>query len=244
MKHLALCCLLTLPASFALAQDAPGRPAPPTFAQQLVMHSEGWLSAHPDLRWRREGLQSLEEGRGAEALARFRRAARHADKPSQAMIAEMLWTGRGLPVDRPLAYAWMDIAAERAYVQFVAKREQYWAALDAAQRQRALEVGRPLYAEYRDAVAKPRLALRLRRAARRMTGSRTGFVGALEVIVPGPGGVGMSVRGDDYYNEQFWKPELYFAWHDSIWKDPPTGHVDVRPMEVVRDEQDTPTGGD
>ena len=240
MKHFALCCLLALPAPFALAQDAPRRAPPPSTIQQEVMNTEMFLQAHPDLRWRREGLQSLEEGRAAEAMERFKRAARHADKPSQAMIAEMLWTGRGTQVDRPVAYAWMDIAAERAYLPFLAKREQYWAAMDAGDRQRALDVGRPLLDEYGDAAAKPRLAKVLRRAARNITGSRTGFVGNVEVIVPGPGGVALRIRGDTFYDKQFWQPERYFAWQDSIWKDPPSGRVDVLPLEVVDDGEDAP----
>lgn len=245
MKCIALCCLFALASTSAfptsaLAQDASAsqRPPPPTAAQQQVMNTEMFLGAHPDLRWRREGLQSLEEGRDAEALTRFKRAARHADKPSQAMVAEMLWTGWGTAVDRPLAYAWMDVAAERAYVPFVVKREQYWKQLSEAERAQALDVGRAVYDEYRDDVAKPRLERWLRRAMRNVTGSRTGFVGALQVIVPGPGGIAMTIDGSKYYDGQYWQPEQYWAWQDSLWKDPQTGHVDVLPLETIHDEAD------
>ena len=141
IRPLALACLFTLFATPALADDTDQ----PLFDQgdELVMSSEGFLSSHPDLRWRGEGLEALQEDRAGEAFDYFKRAAKYADKPSQAMVAEMLWTGTGTPMDRPLAYAWMDVAAERAYIPFLAKREQYWNALSEAEQARALEVGAP-----------------------------------------------------------------------------------------------------
>ena len=78
----------------------------------------------------------------------------------------------------------------------------------------------------------------MRRAKRNVTGSRTGHVGALQVMVPGPGGTMISIDGSRYYDEQYWEPENYWAWQDSIWKDPPTGTVRVKPLEVV--EQGSP----
>ena len=39
-----------------------------------------------------------------------------------------------VPADRALAYAWMDVAAERLYHDFLVRREGYWRALDEAQR--------------------------------------------------------------------------------------------------------------
>ena len=202
----------------------------------VVLNDPGFLGAHPDLRWRGEALHALENGRPDEAFGYFRRASRFADKPSQAMVAEMLWTGTGVPRDRPQAYAWMDIAAERAYVPFVSKREEYWEALDEAGRERALEVGRPLYEEYRDAVAQERLERKLEKAKRKITGSRVGFVGFLKVVVAGPGGIGIAIDGERFYDDKYWEPDLYWAWQDSIWQDPPTGTVSVEPLEVVRED--------
>lgn len=234
IRPLAFACLLSLLAAPVLAQDAAD--APPWGAgDEDVMNTSGFLAAHPDLRWRREGLYALEQDRAGEALTFFKRAARYADKPSQAMVAEMLWTGTGVPIDRPQAYAWMDVAAERAYVPFLAKREQYWNALGETERARALEVGAGIYDEYSDSVAKARLERLLRRAQRKVTGSRTGFVGNLQVMVPGPGGVMLTIDGSRYYDDQYWEPEQYWAWQDSIWKDPPTGTVTVEPLEVVPD---------
>lgn len=241
IRPLALACLFTLFATPALAREDAEQP---TFdaGDREVMTSAGFMSAHPDLRWRTEGLAALEEDRAGDALGYFKRASRYADKPSQAMVAEMLWTGTGTPMDRPLAYAWMDVAAERAYIPFLAKREQYWSALSEAERKEALAVGAAIYDEYNDSVAKERLERLLRRAKRNVTGSRTGFVGNLQVMVPGPGGIMLTIDGSRYYDEQYWEPEHYWAWQDSMWKDPPTGTVSVKPLEVVREGGDEGQG--
>src|SRR5690606_21961142 len=163
VRPLLLLALITFAAPEALAREDTPKPLFDE-GDQAVMSSSGFLAAHPDLRWRGEGLAAFEEGRTGEALTYFKRAARYADKPSQAMVAEMLWTGTGTPQDRPLAYAWMDVAAERAYIPFLSKREEYWNALSEAERAQALEAGAAVYDEYRDGVAKERLERLLRRA--------------------------------------------------------------------------------
>lgn len=201
--------------------------------EELVLSSEGFMAAHPDMRWRVEGLNAFEAGRHEDAAAYFRRAARFADKPAQAMLAEMLWDGRGVERNRAQAYAWMDLAAERHYRPFLIQRERYWNALDAGERERALEFGRSLYAEFGDDVAKPRLERLLTRAKRNVTGSRVGNVGALTIMVPGPGGQWERISGEEYYSDKLWVPEQYWAWQDRTWKEPGTGRVDVLPAERV-----------
>lgn len=199
--------------------------------------TEAFLAAHPDLRWRREGLHHYTHGRYAEAIAQFQRAAHFADKPAQAMVAEMHWEGRGVPVDRPLAYAWMDIAAERMYANFLILREKYWSQLTPAEQVESLQRGKALLAEFGDAVAKPRLEKVLKREGRHATGSRVGFVGALRII-PNTGpmaGMGLTLDGTEYYAKQYWQPDRYWELQDRVWKAPSTGRVDVGDVEVVRD---------
>lgn len=219
------------------APVAPADPAAVADAQRgidtRVLNSEGFLSLHPDLRWRSAGVAAFERGRMTEAMHNFRDAARYADKPSQAMVAELLWSGNGVARDRPLAYAWMDLAAERGYPHFLALRETYWRQLDAAERTRAIEVGQAVYAEFGDAVAKPRIERKLRQGRRTTTGSRVGSVGRLEVLVPGPGGLPIRIAGDKYYDQRFWQPELYFDWQDTIWSAPPRGRVEVGPLQAI-----------
>lgn len=196
--------------------------------------TESFLSAHPDLRWRREGLHAYSNKRYDQAMEYFLRAARYADKPAQAMIAEMYWTGTGVTQDRALGYVWMDLAAERFYSNFIIKREEYWRALDEAARRDAIVRGQPLLAEYGDDAAKPRMAKVLRRQ-RALTGSRVGFVGNLEIIpFTGPyAGTGMTLRGDDYYAPKYWQAEKYFDWQDEVWDAPAArkGRVKVGDVE-------------
>src|SRR3546814_2441093 len=90
------------------------------------MVTSGFLNSHPDLRYRLLGMEAMREDRHGDAFKFFRRAAHFADKPSQGMVAEMLWNGDGVERDRALAYAWMDLAAERGYAGFLGLRERYW----------------------------------------------------------------------------------------------------------------------
>jgi uncharacterized protein len=192
-----------------------------------MTQSSGFLSAHPDLRWRTEAVKSYSDGHFEEAMDRFKRAALHADKISQAMVAEMYWRGEGVEADRSLGYAWMDLAAERGYKDLLAKREAYWNQLSAVEREQAIAKGEDVYARYGDAVAKPRIEAALKRARSKITGSRTGAVGALRIqIADGFGGF-MEVDGSQYYASKYWEPREYFQWHERLWNERPRGQVDV-----------------
>src|SRR5688572_16776076 len=195
----------------------------------LVMSSQGFLDAHPDLKFRQMGLKAWEKGDYAEALKLFKRAARYADKPSQGMVAEMLWRGEGTAQNRPEAYAWMDLAAERKYRPMLIQREIYWETLTPEERETALAVGKALYEEYGDAAAQPRLEIKMRQAKKKTAGTRTGFVGNVVINIPTPGG-NYTIDGSTYYHPDYWEPAKYWAWQEKGWKDPPRGMVDVGPL--------------
>ena len=194
--------------------------------ERIVATSEAFLGAHPDLRYRLSGLDAHGRGDYPRALADFQRAAHYGDKPSQSMLGEMHWQGTGTPVDRGLAYVWMDLAAERGYTLMLAKREHYWRSLDEAERTRALALGADMYDDYGDDVAKPRLARELKRARRDITGSRVGSIGNLDILIPTSSGT-RRISGQDYYDPRFWEPEQYFRWQDSQWLPPAQGRVEV-----------------
>lgn len=202
---------------------------------QATMASKAFLDAHPDLKFRVEGLLALEAQQPEQARAQFLRSASYADKPSQAILAEMAWRGLGQPVDRPLGYAWADLAAERGYRAFVARREYYWSQLSEAERSRAIEVGRPLLAEYADDVARPRMTRHLRLARRGMIAGRPRK--DVIVVIPSPSGQQMEIRGHDFYATRFWEPKAYQAWVDSVWSDPKQGRVDIGTLEQVETEK-------
>ncbi|KRG68298.1 hypothetical protein ABB29_13295 [Pseudoxanthomonas dokdonensis] len=190
-----------------------------------ILNSHGFLASHPDQRYRRLGLQAYEGGHLRQARDYYRMGARYADKLSQAAYAEMLWNGEGGSVDQPAAYAWMDLAAERGTTWLLAKREQYWKALSPAQQQQALQIGQTVYAEYRDAVARPRLERELRVALKGQTGSHLGASNNRLKICIGPGeptpnSCRAVVSSDIYYHKRFWQPDAYWDWQDQLLASP------------------------
>jgi len=234
MKHrqwmatpVLLAALLAAPAAWSAT------PAPPDPTQDQLMITAGFLNGHPDLRFRLLALEKHKAGKREDAFRFFQYAAQYADKPSQGMVAEMLWNGDGTAQDRALAYVWMDLAAERGYEGFVGLRERYWSQLTEAERARALAEGEAIYARYGDAAAKPRIAAVLRRERKAVTGSRTGFAGNLRIVVPGPSG-SREIDGSKFYDERFWDPAKYQAWHDAVWTKPRIGTVDVGGVEQVK----------
>ena len=228
-KALAVLMALLLALGTVPAQAQSGK----TEQVDPALLTEGFLAAHPDLRWRLEGLRAYEAEDYPLALTYLRRAARHADKAAQAIIAEMHWRGLGVTQDRALGYAWMDIAAERLYPDFLAHREAYWEALTATEREDAIARGQAILAEYGDEIAKPRLEKVLKREKRKVTGSRIGFVGSLTIIpFTGPlAGSGMTLTGDQYYADKYWEPKAYWAHQDQVWNAPLRGRVKVGEVE-------------
>ena len=232
MRTLSLVATLLLAtAANAQTQDAAPPLEPPLF--NPMANSSDYLTYHPDLNDRKLGLEAYGRGSYDFAARYFHWAARFADKPSQAMLGSMYWDGKGVPQDRALAYAWMDLAAERHYPQLLAFRERYWQELSEDERKRALDVGEGLYAEYGDAVAKPRLEVWLRRGLLQVTGSHAGFVGTMEIQIPG--GHPPSIDANQYYDPRFWKGDQYWKTVDRSWKAPSKGVVSVGALEKVLD---------
>lgn len=196
-----------------------------------ILSSSSFIDAHPDLMHRLRGLDAYKKAHHSEAFTHFKRAAKFADKPSQGMVAEMLWKGEGVEKNRPLAYAWMDLAAERLYPTMLVHRERYWKTLTEQERAQAITLGEAVYAAYGDSVAKKRLEIALRREKNKTTGSRTGFVGSIAITINTSSGP-QTIDGSQYYQDKFWKPEQYWKWQDTAWKNPPTGRVDIGPLEV------------
>ncbi len=229
MTRLYLLALLVLATSTAVAQTAP---APPDPTQDPLMVTGGFLTWHPDLRFRLLGMEAAKQDDQEKAFKAFQRASFYADKPAQGMVAEMYWTGQGTARDPVLAYAWMDLAAERGYRGFLGLRERYWKALDDAQREQAIAQGQAIYARYGDAAALPRIASQLRRGRSQAVGSRTGFAGNAKIYVPGPGGY-ETIDATKFYDARYWDPKQYQQWHDSIWSEPRVGRVEIGEMQPM-----------
>jgi len=228
MRLLPLLAILLL-ATAARADEQDKDDAP---AVNPLAGNGDYLLFHPDLGDRKMGMDAYGRDSYEFAARCFRWAARYADKPSQAMLASIYWDGKGVPQDHALAYAWMDLAAERGYPSLLAFRERYWDALNEDERKRVAEVGQPLYAEYGDAVAKPRLAMMMRRGLHEVTGSHTGFVGTMQIQIPSFSGNPEYIDANQYYDPRFWQPRAYWAWADRAWKKP-HGTVNVGTLQSV-----------
>lgn len=189
-----------------------------------ITKSQGFVSARRDLFHREQGIRHLNDGHYAAAAEAFRNASRYADKISQAAYAELLWEGHGMAQDRALAYAWMDLAAERGSRPLLAKRELYWEALSEPERARALDIGKAVYDEYGDDVAQPRQEREMQRARRNVTGSRLGAVSGSLRIIPASEIMGNDwtrsiqamggISGHEYYADHYWVPEEHWKRQD------------------------------
>jgi TPR repeat protein len=218
-------CALVCGIAFLITTSVAAATLTPNHSQEelAVMATRAYLAGHPDLRWRNEGLDALAQGKPSEALEHLLRAARYADKASQALIAQQHWRGQGVGRDRAMAYAWMDLAAERLYPGYLALRERYWNALDTQERERALQLGFEVYAEYGDAVAKSRLEAVLRRHRGSRTGSRTGADLGAEAYtgnIPGAGMTGSAsvIPVRTLAERRYWHPAAYWAWQDEAYQ--------------------------
>ena len=185
---------------------------------------------HPDLFGEFAGVHRYAHHDLKGAMKYFKIGASYADKLSQMSIGLMYFNGEGVAKDPVTAYAWLDIAAERDYPDFVATRERVKATLSPEQLKKALVVRDELAAQYADAVAKPRMAQQLRFGLEQLTGSHLGFdQGVMHASAKGTlckGGVvvnGVTLpeagcSGDEIYAKDRWNPEKYFASRDSQWK--------------------------
>lgn len=250
----------------ASAQDTPtGQPATnPKDLRELAKFEEmmdipGVARQHKDVLYRELAMEAYKNGDKERAFKMFTRAASYADKPSQAALANMYWDGIGTSVDRPRAYAWMDLAASRGYAHFIAKREYYWSQLTEAERAQALRVGQDIYAEYDDKITLHRLQMELEFTRRNVVGSHVGFVGPGNVYgfthtmntgrastgLPRPGGSGTSTSAseqdlglpianlNELYRPSVWKVNDYARFKDIQWQE----RVESKPSVDVGDLQ-------
>jgi len=205
---------------------------------EAFINSQTFINQHPDLLYRQRGLKAYKKGRYSEALFNFKLAAKYADKPSQGMVAEMLWKGEGAAVDRARAYAWIDLAAERNYPSLVISREKMWSMLSEAERKKAVVLGEPIYEVYGDAVAKPRMEAALVQAKRNsVTGSRLGFVTVLDIANNDPIAIAHNngipgYEGEFFYQDKLWEPAEYWKWQDAAWSRLPEGNVEIGKIET------------
>lgn len=222
-------------------------PTPSTDASMQSATSRKVLSAmeitptqgHPDLYNEFVGMRHFAAGNYKAAMKSFLVGARFADKLSQLSIGLMYLNGKGVKKDPVTAFAWIAIAAERKYPSFLATRNTLWVKLDAQQRQQAKALIDKLYPEYGDTTAKRRMALRLRWARTKLTGSYLGNpISPMATLTPeqvtgiGPrppcgadtiDGLPIIGCGNLAKTDWYWNPKQYFKARDAQW----TGTVTI-----------------
>lgn len=208
---------------------------------------------HPDVYYRNLGVQAYQDGDKPRALRMLLKSSSYADKIAQAMVATMYWNGEGAPSDRPRAYAWMDLAADRGYRDLLIQRERYWSQLSDAERKQALAVGREVYAEYGDERGLGRLQSKLSAVSMNVTGSHAGYQvnggtlfssgvgnGRRQTVGMKPaslqstleGASGTFVDNSQRYASYVWDAKQYARLKDIEWQ-LKAGHADVGPLQAV-----------
>lgn len=209
---------------------------------QLALRAMGTASTwyHPDLFGEFAGMRYYAHHHYKGAMKYFKIGAYYSDKLSQLSIGLMYLNGEGTKKDAVTAYAWLRVAAERKYPEFVATRDGVKATLSPAQLQQSDAIYSKLEARYGDAVAKHRLIVQLRQGQMQITGSHTGFDSGISQLntgnCSGPtiyvGGAAMAKAGcggASMYAKYRWDPKQYFASRDAQW----TATVSVGAMTEV-----------
>jgi uncharacterized protein len=218
------------------AADLPD--APKTTDRVLAAMDRTPTEGHPDQYNEFAGMHRYVAGDYAGAMKHFLASARYADKLSQLSIGLMYLNGEGVAKDPVTAFAWIALAAERKYPQFLVTRDRVWASLDAAQREQATAKIAALYTEYGDPVAKRRMANALHLALMEETGSGLGYDKSGTIAIMRADGIAPNCGGEtiegaptigcgDIYADWRWNAKDYFQTRDATW----TGTVTVGALQ-------------
>ena len=217
---------LTL-AGMAHAEDDPLKDPSVQKTLRAMKDASTWY--HPDQFGEFTGMRFYAHKQYKDAMKYFEIGAYYADKLSQLSIGLMYLNGEGVAKDPVTAYAWLGLAAERDYPDFVATRDRVKASLTAEQLEKAVAVRAKLDERYADAVAKPRMAQQLHLGQMQLTGSRTGYDSGVSqlatkptcgpsVVVGGQETPNAGCGGASLYAKARWEPNEYFASRDAEWK--------------------------
>jgi len=236
--HLDRLCLglIGLAALFITACGTPGTTEP--MEEMRAPHYENTPSAiHMD-----QAQRAYERGLYLAAMEQYRIAAQWGDKFGQYNIGVMYLRGEGVDFDPVRGWAWLELAAERDYPQFVEPADELYAMLDEEQRQlgRAI-LEEELMPEYGDDVAVERAARRMERERRNMTGTRTGSLGmaAMLTVIDDSG----THMGHEYYSEERWDYEQIIEAEQQFMTHWAQGRIDLQPMELIDDEDEDESDG-
>ena len=218
-------CLLLLVPLTSLAQTGTLREAKDikngdtpflTRAEMEAMSTDAFLSSHLDLKYLLSGREHYMKGDFKRAYSDLDRAAFYGDKLAQAMLAEMLWDGKGVAADRVRAYAMADVAAERMSDPFLLRiREQYWDALTQDERRQVTQIAPDILQRYSEAHTVPRMEQHWRKTATPQRAKGYGRLLHKIIAYNSNGGVVDDIRPDAFYAEKFWNSDEYRKFKDA-----------------------------
>lgn len=246
---LAVALLLWASLGIAHADDDPLND--PSVQKALRGMKDASTFYHPDQFGEFAGMRYYAHHQFKDAMKYFEIGAYYADKLSQLSIGLMYMNGEGVAKDPVKAFAWLSLAAERDYPDFVATRNRLRATLTPEQLAQAEAERSTLSARYGDDVAKPRMAQQLHLGQMQLTGSRTGFDSGVSQLNTRPTcGPSVVVGGNEtpnagcggaasMYAKSRWEPKEYFASRDAEWK----AQVSVGAIETPAGAQPQPPGG-
>ncbi len=195
-------------------------------ALHAMANASTWF--HPDLFGEFAGMRHYSRHEYKQALKYFEIGALYADKLSQLSLGLMYMNGEGVAKDPVTAYAWLDIAAERNYPDFVATRDTLKEKLTREQLAQAIAMRHKLAEKYGDGVAKHRLTVQMHQGQMNLTGSHTGFDYGASWLKTNPDcGPTVVVGGQEQpqvgcggsvFAKVRWDPDLYFAARDREYK--------------------------
>ncbi|MGH8494953.1 MAG: hypothetical protein ACREVN_02350 [Gammaproteobacteria bacterium] len=117
--------------------------------------------------------EAFEAERFDEAYEIYReRLAPMGDKYAQYMIGLMHLRGLGVPEDRPLGAAWLELAAERGDASLAAERDAVMARLDPEEREKQRSLFKKLQADFGDCALVSRALAQDRNRLAPTTGTR------------------------------------------------------------------------
>lgn len=186
----------------------------------------------PSYRTMNEATRFYNNGDYLSARARFRSAARWADKTAQFNLAVTYYKGQGTESDVAKAWAWFQLAAERGYPMMVDMADMLDGMINDDIRRRGQAILDELKPVYGDEVAIERTAAHMRRERRRATGSRVGATAFLRVVDSN----GFSRDGRDFFRREAWDFEQVIAREAQLFDALDRG-VRVRDLEDDYDSE-------
>jgi len=235
-RTLAVIAMLIAPWGSAAASTPPNPDDGEQALLTAMQNTNTW--GHPDQYGEFTGMQAYAAGQYRTAFNDFKLGARYADKVSQLCIGLMYLSGQGLDKDPATAYAWISLAAERGYPEFVATRDKLGKQLTPAERSSAEASMKSLTAEYGDAAAKPRMASYMRSTMQIASPTGKPPIGVYTELGGTASGTSdcgpAGGHGDcSFYARWRWDPKQYFAARDAQWLAPAKGTVTVEPLQPV-----------